>query len=100
MRFPGEKDDFLQLRGTEVEGQLVAEIIPLNGPGFGLSLMVEASSAVESAEGNSIAIGPIVKLQQGAFSATANLLFVKAFGGENEEVGGRGWSLGRRRAVR
>lgn len=78
-------DRFHGLTGTEVSANAMIVMLPLKGNGIGLSMFVGASTAIESSEGNTFTIGPAIKLAQGPFSATANLFFSKAFGGDNEE---------------
>jgi len=80
---------FDSLKATEIEIQGTFVFVPLKKNGFGLAALVGFSHAFEAEEGNTFKIGPLMKVANGPWSATGNLIFVKHFGGGEFEDGVR-----------
>lgn len=81
----GENGRFGSLDLTEVEVFGRAEIVPIEGDGFGASFFVGYESTVADGEdGEQFVFGPILKAARGPVSATANLVAARSF--DNAEV--------------
>jgi hypothetical protein len=73
-----EANAFDDLRLTEVGAEIIAVLVPREGDGIGLGVVVEIESAVEGEEGNQLLLGPIVEFRSGRWFAAAVPMVVRA----------------------
>lgn len=79
---PAFANDFGGLKLEEIAAEGVVILVPVKDRnGVGLGALVEVEHSLESG-GKSVAFGPILEAQSGAWTAIANLMLVHDFGGE------------------
>lgn len=78
-----EANDFVSLKVTEIQFEGVAVLVPVKSYGVGLGLFAEMQVPV-TGEAKTFYVGPIIQAVSGPWSATANLAFVKFFGGDRQ----------------
>ena len=76
---------FDSLKFTALEANATLALIKPTTSGFSLAAYVGIEHAFEKSEGEIARIGPLLSVTQGRWSATANLLFAKHFGGNDAE---------------
>jgi hypothetical protein len=83
---PSEAQDYSDLKLTEFGAELIAILVPRDGDGFGLGVVVEFERPILSAAGesNSLVMGPILEFAQGPWQASFVPMAVHAFGGDQE----------------
>lgn len=75
---------FDDLNATEIQFEGVAVLVPLKKNGFALAAYASYVASLTE-DPNQFQIGPILKVAQGPWSATANLFFIRNIGGGERE---------------
>ena len=76
---------FDSLKASSIQGEATLVLVPLKTNGFGLAAYTDIEHAIAAGESDRTHIGPLMTIRQGAWSATANLLLAKEFGGSDPE---------------
>lgn len=79
-----EANAFDDLTLSELGGEVIAILVPREGDGAGLGLVVEVERPLESEEQTGLVFGPILELASGPWSASLIPMLVYSFGGEVE----------------
>lgn len=78
-------NDFEGLKLEEIGAEIVAVLIPRDGDGAGLGLVVELEGPIDQEGPNSFIAGPIVEYQAGAWFLAAVPMVVRAFSGASDD---------------
>lgn len=77
--------EFEGLSVEEIGAEMVAIFVRPEADGFGLGAVIEIEGPFDQEEPNYLTIGPIMEFESGEWSIAAVPMFVRAFGGDQED---------------